>query len=98
MRIIAKKKIISYYTEHSTAKTALQEWYAKTKRAEWENFAQVKKSFNSADYVGNDRIVFNIKGNVFRLVAIVLYKTKMVYIRFIGTHAEYDSIKNIESI
>ncbi len=98
MRVIAKKTIVLFYTEHQDAKTALGEWYAKTEDSEWENFAQVKKTFNSADYVGNGRIVFNIKGSQYRLVALVLFRIKMVYIRFIGTHKEYEQINDIENI
>ena len=98
MRVIAKKTLVEYYTEHSEAKTALEEWFAKTESARWENFSQVKKTFNSADHVGNNRIVFNIRGNRYRLVALVLFKNQMVYIRYIGTHKEYNRIKNIENI
>ena len=98
MRVIAKKAIVLFYGEHMDAKTALEVWYEKTEEAEWENFAQVKQSFNSADYVGNNRIVFNIKVNQYRLVALVLFKVKMVYIRFIGTHDEYDQIMDIKNI
>ena len=98
MRIISKRALVLFYNEHQDAKTALEEWHEKTKSAEWENFAQVKQSFRSADYVGNNRIVFNIKGNQYRLVALVLFKIKMVYIRFIGTHTDYDSIDDIENI
>ena len=98
MRVIAKKTLVSYYTNYKDAETALEEWYEKTTLAEWENFTQVRQTFNSADYVGNKRVVFNIKGNKYRLVALVLYKIKMVYIRFVGTHAEYEQIKDIEHI
>lgn len=98
MRIIAKKKIVSFYTIHVDAKTALEEWYDKTGKAEWDNFAQVKMTFRSADYVGNNRIVFNIRAGHYRLVALVLFKIKMVYIRFIGDHKEYEGIADIENI
>ncbi|MBQ6286236.1 MAG: type II toxin-antitoxin system HigB family toxin [Bacteroidales bacterium] len=98
MRIIAKKTLVAFYKTHEDAETALEEWYEKTENAEWDNFAQVKKTFNSADMVGNNRIVFNIKGNQYRLVTLVLFKIKMVYIRFIGTHSEYDNIKDIKNI
>ena len=98
MRVIAKKALVVYYEEHRDAETALEEWYDKTVKAEWGNFAQVRKTFNSADFVGNKRIVFNIKGNQYRLVALVLYRIKMVYIRFIGTHDDYDRIKDIQNI
>lgn len=98
MRIIAKKTLVQFYTEYPDAKTALEEWYEKTQEAQWENFAQVKQRFNSADYVGNNRIVFNIKGDKYRIVALVLLRIQMVYIRFIGTHNNYNQIKDIENI
>ena len=97
MRVIAKKAIVAFYTLHPDAKTALEEWFGKTEAAVWENFSQVKNTFRSADYVGNNRIVFNIKGNQYRLVALVLFKIRMTYIRFIGSHKEYDSITDIEN-
>lgn len=100
MRVIAKKTLVKYYTAHADAKVALEDWYERTKKFEWENFADLKRTFNSADNVGNKRIVFNIKGNDYRLVAIVLFKAKMVYVRFVGTHGEYErmteeQIKNV---
>lgn len=98
MRVIAKKTLVLFYTQHEDAQTALEEWYEKTQNAKWENFAQLKQTFNSADSVGNQRYVFNIKGNHYRLVALVLFRIKMVYIRFIGTHDEYDHIKDIANI
>ena len=98
MRVVAKKALVEFYTEHSDAKTALEEWYEKTQKAEWETFADVRLTFNSADSIGNNRVVFNIKGNNYRLVALILFKIKMVYIRFVGTHQEYDRIKDIKNI
>lgn len=98
MRIIKKKTIVSFYTIHDDARTALEEWYEKVEGAEWDNFSQVRQMFNSADLVGNQRIVFNIRGNKYRLVAVVLFRIKMVYIRFVGTHEEYSGIKDIENI
>lgn len=92
MRIVAKKTIVAFYTWHADAKVALEDWYEKVESAEWENFAQLRMSFASAGHVGNKRIVFNIRGNEYRLVAIVLFKVKMVYVRFIGTHQEYDKL------
>lgn len=96
MRIISKKTLVAFYTKHADAETALQEWYAKTEESQWENFAELRKTFNSADNVGNKRIVFNIKGNDYRLISIVLFRIKMVYIRFIGTHSEYDRLSEEE--
>jgi len=90
MRIIARKTLIAFYTKHADAETALEEWHAKTIKADWSCFADIKQTFNSVDSVGDKRFVFNIKGNDYRLVAIVLFQLKMVYIRFIGTHKEYE--------
>lgn len=98
MRIIAKKTPVAFYKKHQDAETALEEWYEKTENADWNNFAQIKQTFNSADSVGNNRVVFNIKGNQYRLITLVLFKIKMVYIRFIGTHKEYEDIKDIQNI
>ncbi len=92
MRIVTKKAITIFSAKHAEAKTALEEWYIKTKKKDWDNtFEDVKETFNSVDSIGNDRYVFNIKGNKYRLVALIIFKIKIVYIRFIGTHAEYDN-------
>lgn len=98
MRIIAKKTIVLFYTKHGDAKTALEEWHEKTLQAQWDCFADIKRDFNSVDNVGGRRFVFNIKGNDYRLIALVKFKLKIVFIRFIGTHGEYDKIKDIENI
>lgn len=97
MRIITRKVLIDFYTEHADAKSALEEWYSKAKKAEWGSFADMKRDFNSVDSVGNQRYVFNIKGNNYRLVVVVKFTPKTIHIRFVGTHSEYDRIdcKNI---
>lgn len=92
MRIIARSKIVEYYTEHPDAQIALEEWFAKTRRAEWTCFADIRKSFNSVDSVGNQHYVFNIKGNNYRLIAVIKFTIRTVFIRFIGTHSEYERI------
>ena len=98
MRVIARKKIVEYYSIHPQAKTALDEWYTKTEEAEWKSLQDIKQTFNSVDYVGNQHYVFNIKGNDYRLVVLILFTPKTVYIRFVGTHSEYDAIKDIKNI
>ena len=98
MRIIAHRTLVVFYTKHADAKTAIEEWFHKTEKANWESFTDIKKTFNSVDAVGNQRYVFNIKGNDYRLVALIKFKIKMVYIRFIGTHKEYDNIKNCSEV
>lgn len=90
MRIISFSAIREYARKHADADIALRDWYKKTEKANWSCFADLKQTFNSVDYVGNDRYVFNIKGNDYRLVAMVFFATKKVFIRFIGTHREYD--------
>jgi mRNA interferase HigB len=97
MVIIKWATIANFYQQYPDAKNALEYWYDTTEEADWSNVNDVKKTFNSADYVGNDRIVFNIKGNKYRLVALTFFRTRTMYIRFIGTHSAYDKIdvKNI---
>lgn len=92
MRIFVYKTLVEYYMQHPDSKTALEDWYNKAKEAEWHNFAEMEKTFNAVDAVGNKRFVFNIKGNTYRLVATVFFIPKYVYVRFIGTHAEYNKI------
>ena len=98
MRIITYKTIEQYVDLHADVKLALDEWYVKTEQSQWSNFAEVKQTFNSVDCVGNKRYVFNIKGNAYRIVAIILFIPKIVYIRFIGTHTEYSKIKDCSRI
>ena len=98
MRIISKSKLVEYFIKVPQAKTALEEWYEKTKKAEWNCYADIKATFNSVDAVGNQRYVFNIKGNDFRLIVLIQFTPRTVYIRFVGSHAEYDKIQNIKNI
>lgn len=98
MRIIAHRTLVLFYTKHADAETALEEWFQKISKAEWNSFADIKKTFNSVDAVGNQHFVFNIRGNDYRLVAVVKFRIKMVYIRFIGTHSEYDKIDDCSNI
>ena len=91
MRIISKSTIVAFYTKHAEVKEALEEWYYKTKKADWKSFQDVRDTFNSVDSLGDKRYVFNIKGNKFRLVGLILFNKKIVYVRFIGTHKEYDN-------
>ena len=92
MRIITFKRIHEFCQKHPNTQLALQDWYHKTSKANWKNLTEIKLIFNSVDYVGNNRFVFNIKGNQFRLVAIIIFASQKVYIRFIGKHEDYDKI------
>lgn len=92
MRIFTEKPLKEYATKHPEALTAIQDWIQKVKKSQWSSFAGIKRTFNSVDYVGNQRYVFNIKGNDYRLVVVVQFRPQFVYVRFIGTHSEYDRI------
>lgn len=98
MRIITYKAISQYSELNPSAQLALDEWYVKTEQSQWNCFADVKQTFNSVDSVGGKRYVFNIRGNSYRIIALILFGPKIVYIRFIGTHAEYDKIKDCSKI
>jgi mRNA interferase HigB len=92
MRIIAHRTIEEFWMLHADAKVALENWYQITKMVEWNSLQDIKQTFRSVDYVGNHRYVFNIKGNDYRLVVKILFLQKIIYIRYIGTHKEYDKI------
>lgn len=98
MRIITFKRISEFSKKHAIAENALNYWYHSLTAKEINNLAELKLHFNTVDYVGNHRYVFNIKGNEFRLIAIISFNAQKVYIRFIGTHAAYDKIKDIKNI
>ena len=98
MRIIAKSTLVAYYSKNAQSKAALEDWYEKTKAAEWKCFADIKQTFNSVDSVGNKRYVFNIKGNDYRLVVLIKFTVRHVLIRFVGSHSEYDKIMDIQHL
>lgn len=91
--IIANKEILDDFVQtHAQAAQPLNKWVEVVKAAEWKNHAELKKMFPSADYVKNGRYVFNIGGNNFRVVAVVIFIGGVMNIRFVGTHPEYDKI------
>ncbi|MBR3855803.1 MAG: type II toxin-antitoxin system HigB family toxin [Bacteroidaceae bacterium] len=92
MRIFTEQSLKEYSEKHPDVRTALQEWVTVVKRSEWRCFADVKATFNSVDNVGNQHYVFDIKGNNYRLVVVIKFTIKFVYVRFIGTHEEYNRI------
>lgn len=98
MRVVTFKRIQEFILNHADAEIPLRFWYSTVNKRDWTSLNDVKKDFNSVDYVGNHRFVFNIKGNSYRLIAIISFNAKKVYIRFIGTHAEYDKIEDIKNI
>ena len=92
MVIISKKAINQFIKRYPNSVKAMIGWYLKTKESDWTNFADIKKVFGATDSVGNGLFVFNIGGNKFRLIARIIFRTRTVFIRFVGTHAEYDEV------
>ena len=97
MRVIAKRTLREFWERHPGARQPLLDWYEAAERADWGAPNQVTARFASASILRNDRVVFNIKGNTYRLVVHIPYHRRRVYIRFVGTHAEYDII-NAEEV
>ena len=92
MRIIAKKILREFWTVHPDSEQQLKSWYQETSKAEWKTPSQIKAEYPSASFLADNRIVFNIKGNHYRLIVRINYDYQMIWIRFVGTHAEYDKI------
>ena len=92
MRIISRKTLREFWEHHQAARQALQAWHSDARRAVWKTAADIKRVYRNASIVANNRVVFNIKGNRYRLVAAINYEHGIIYIRFVGTHQEYDRI------
>lgn len=96
-RIIAKKTLKIFWEKHSDCEDYLKTWYDTAKTSNWKSPNDIKKNYVHASILNNNRIVFNIKGNSYRLIVKFNYERQWAFIRFIGTHAEYDKI-NAETI
>lgn len=92
MRVISQKILREFWGKHPDTQQALQSWYADAKRANWTSPSEIKKVYRNASIIANNRVVFNIKGNNYRVVIAIQYEFGIVYIRFVGTHQEYDKI------
>ena len=98
MRIIARSTLVRFieklegHKDYRAVKGALDAWLHEAKRAEWKNSSDVKRDYAHASIVGADRVVFNIKGNAYRLVVAIDYRRAIVFIKWLGTHQEYDEI------
>jgi mRNA interferase HigB len=91
MRIVAKRTLREFWERYPDAEDPLLAWYREVEKEDWTKSSDVKDKFRSASFVG-DRVVFNIKGNDYRLVVKINYPYRVVYVRFVGTHEEYDEI------
>jgi mRNA interferase HigB len=94
MHVIKRKALIEFYNQpdHQDAKGPLEAWYYEARHAQWASPADVKAMYGSASILKDNRVVFNIAGNKYRLVVRINYNSKTVFVRFIGTHKEYDEI------
>jgi|SRR5579884_528650 mRNA interferase HigB len=92
MRVIARRALREFWEKHPDAEEALLAWFREAEAADWDSPVAVKARYASASILGGDRVVFNIRGNTYRLVVRINYPYRMVYVRFVGTHAEYDAI------
>lgn len=92
MRIISRRRLVEFWESHSDAEQPLKAWYAEAKNSIWKTPAEVKATYRNVSILPGDRLVFNIKGNTYRLVVIVKYSQGKMFIRFVGTHSEYDRI------
>ena len=97
MRIISRKALREFWEKHPDARQPLQAWYADVKHSNWKRPSEIKSIYQSASFISNNRVVFNVKGNKYRIIVVVEYRFGAVYFRFIGTHPEYDRI-NAETI
>lgn len=98
MRIIAKRTLQHFWEQYPNSKQQLLSWYQVFDKKEFENSNAIKSIFGSADFIGNNKVVFNICGNHYRLIVKINYKTQIVNILFIGTHPEYDNLKDIKNL
>ncbi len=98
MNVIAKSALVNFWNglpngaPRQAAKAAMTEWYATASKAGWNNFSELKKTFNSADMVSGNKVIFDVGGNKYRIVGLVAFRSKRIYILFVGTHAQYDAI------
>lgn len=92
MRIIALRALREFWERHPPAETPLRAWYADASHADWKTPADIKSAHRNASFISGNRVVFNIKGNDYRLIVAVRYAQGLMFIRFVGTHADYDRI------
>ncbi len=93
MRVISRKALREFWERHADSEAPLRAWFKEAREAEWQKPSEIRDRYASASFLAGDRVVFNIKGNDYRLVVAVRYDIGIVFIRFVGTHAEYDKIE-----
>lgn len=89
MRVVGREKLFEFIRHHANARAALEAWFAEVRAATWRRPQDVRDRYRSADFLPANRVIFNIKGNHYRLVVRVRYQSGIVYIEWLGTHAQY---------
>lgn len=99
MRVIAKSTLVKFWShpEYADARSALQSWHDEAVKARWLSPQDIKQQYRSASICANQRVVFNIAGNKYRLVVEMQYRAGIAWVKFVGTHAQYDKI-NVETV
>ncbi len=92
MRVIAVSTLRAFWERNPDAEQPLKAWYQEAEKAAWTQPADIKLQFRSASILKNRRVVFNVEGNDYRLVVAIAYKVQVLYVKFVGTHKEYDAI------
>lgn len=92
MRVIARQTLVAFWGAHADAEQPLRAWFKFARQADWDTRAAVEQDYRNASFLADNRVCFNIAGNKYRLTVRINYRSRIAYIRFIGTHAEYDKI------
>ena len=90
MKILGRDKLTKFYTKHANSKSALESWFSEAEAAAWKTPQDIKDRYGSADFLADNRVIFNIKGNHYRLVVKVRYQNDIAVVEWVGTHAQYD--------
>lgn len=92
MVIISKGKLNEYKIQYPDAAEAITKWFIEVSTSDWANLNEMRNTFNSVDYYGDGLYIFNVMGNHYRLIVRIIFKTRTIFIRFFGTHTEYDRL------
>ena len=92
MRVFSRKTLVEFWTKHVDAEQSLKSWFSEAEKARWKTPTDIKRLYPSASFLADNRVVFNIKGNTYRLIVKINYDYGQVFVRFVGTHAQYDKI------
>ncbi|MDV7105388.1 type II toxin-antitoxin system HigB family toxin [Vibrio sp. TH_r3] len=90
MKVLGRDKLVKFYKKHANAKSALEAWFSEAEKAAWKTPQDIKNRYGSADFLADNKVIFNIKGNHYRLVVKVRYQNGIAVVEWVGTHAQYD--------